>query len=82
MYCADLFPSVHHVSLPYIMAYDMQPLITLREKEEILRMVFRENIALFFEHDALHEVAIIQNPAPGKYQIKETVSLETWLNQN
>ena len=26
LYCADLIPSVHHVSLPWVMAYDMRPL--------------------------------------------------------
>jgi glyoxylase-like metal-dependent hydrolase (beta-lactamase superfamily II) len=82
LYCADLFPSIYHIPLPYIMAYDMQPLITMREKEEILRMASRDNIALFFEHDISHEVALIQSTSTGKYEVKETMTLESWLRQN
>lgn len=79
LYCADLFPSVHHVPLPYVMAYDMQPLITLREKEEILRMAVQQQIALFFEHDAEHEIALVQSSEKSKYQVKQTMTLDEWL---
>ena len=34
VYMADLLPSVGHIPLPYIMAYDMFPLQTLKEKKE------------------------------------------------
>jgi hypothetical protein len=51
LYCADLYPSPHHVSLPWIMAYDMQPLVTLTEKEKIMQEAFENNYTLFFEHD-------------------------------
>ncbi|MEO5583653.1 MAG: MBL fold metallo-hydrolase [Saprospiraceae bacterium] len=79
LYCADLFPSAHHIPLPYIMAYDMQPLITLREKEVMLKMAVKQDIALFFEHDIQHEVGIIHSPKEGKYELKESPSLEEWL---
>src|SRR6185437_5860160 len=36
VYTADLLPSVGHIPLPYVMAYDTRPLVTLREKEEFL----------------------------------------------
>ena len=32
-FCADLLPSTGHIPLPYVMSYDVQPLITLKEKE-------------------------------------------------
>ena len=79
LFAADLFPSIHHIPLPYVMAYDMQPMITLREKEDILKMVIQQNIALFFEHDELHEVATIKSVDKGKYQIHETMTLIEWL---
>ena len=31
-YCADLFPLTAHLQLPWIMAYDLRPLVTLEEK--------------------------------------------------
>ena len=55
VYMADLLPSTGHIPLPYVMGYDMQPLITLEEKEKFLTTAFKENYILFFEHDAVNE---------------------------
>jgi glyoxylase-like metal-dependent hydrolase (beta-lactamase superfamily II) len=51
IYCADLIPSHHHVQLPYIMAYDMKPLESLREKQELHERATDGKHFLFFEHD-------------------------------
>ena len=50
-YCADLMPTVSHVQLPWIMAYDLRPLVTLEEKRSVLRQAADEGWVLFFEHD-------------------------------
>jgi len=55
VYMADLLPSIGHIPLPYVMGYDMQPLITLEEKEKFLNAALKENYILFFEHDAVNE---------------------------
>jgi glyoxylase-like metal-dependent hydrolase (beta-lactamase superfamily II) len=55
VYMADLLPSVGHLPLPYVMGYDMQPLITLEEKEIFLNEAVKNNFTLFFEHDAQNE---------------------------
>jgi glyoxylase-like metal-dependent hydrolase (beta-lactamase superfamily II) len=52
LYCADLFPTTSHIHLPYIMAYDLEPLKTLAEKEQVLQQATEEEWVLFFEHDA------------------------------
>jgi glyoxylase-like metal-dependent hydrolase (beta-lactamase superfamily II) len=51
LYCGDLFPFRSHIPLPYIMGYDLQPLVTLQEKKEILPKAVDEEWVLFFEHD-------------------------------
>lgn len=51
VFVADLLPTVHHVSLPWIMAYDVRPLATLREKKSFLAEAARHRYQLFFEHD-------------------------------
>jgi glyoxylase-like metal-dependent hydrolase (beta-lactamase superfamily II) len=64
LYCADLFPSSHHVALPWIMGYDMQPLLTLSEKEMITKEALENNYTLFFEHDkdmAMGKLQMIEN---------------------
>lgn len=50
-YCADLMPTTSHVNLPWIMAYDLRPLVTLEEKRKILDQAVDESWILFFEHD-------------------------------
>lgn len=63
LYCADLIPSMHHISLPWVMAYDMQPLETLTEKETILNKATDNNWLLFFEHDLTNECcSLIRTP--------------------
>lgn len=51
LYCADLFPTASHIPLPYIMGYDLQPLVTLEEKKKIIPKAVEESWILFFEHD-------------------------------
>jgi glyoxylase-like metal-dependent hydrolase (beta-lactamase superfamily II) len=51
LYCGDLFPTASHIPLPYIMGYDIQPLVTLDEKKRILNKAAEENWKLIFEHD-------------------------------
>jgi glyoxylase-like metal-dependent hydrolase (beta-lactamase superfamily II) len=51
LFCADLIPTVSHIPLPYIMGYDLQPLITMEEKKKILPLAADENWKLFFGHD-------------------------------
>ncbi|MBK7690162.1 MAG: MBL fold metallo-hydrolase [Bacteroidetes bacterium] len=59
LFCADLIPSMAHISLPWVMAYDMKPLNTLQEKESILERAVTENWALFFEHDLHNEMCTL-----------------------
>ena len=51
LYCCDLLPLVSHVPIPYIMGYDLQPLVTMKEKVKILQQAVDENWLLFFGHD-------------------------------
>lgn len=50
-YLADLVPTTAHVSLPWIMGFDVEPLETLETKREMLNRAGREGWVLLFEHD-------------------------------
>ncbi len=50
-YCADLVPSMYHLGLPYVMAYDIRPLETMKEKAWLQEKAITENWTLIFEHD-------------------------------
>jgi len=71
LYAADLIPSKWHIRLPYIMAYDMQPILTLEEKERVLTECVEEDRMLIFEHDPVTEVGSIQRTPQGRFQLKE-----------
>lgn len=55
VYMADLLPSVGHIPVPYVMAYDTRPLITFEEKSTFLQEAVLNNYVLFFEHDPVNE---------------------------
>ncbi len=59
-YMADLLPSVGHLPLPWVMSYDVRPLVTLAEKEAVLRRAAAENWVLLLEHDATNEACTVQ----------------------
>lgn len=51
IYMADLLPSMAHIPVPYVMAYDTRPLETLKEKKSFLKEALDNEYILFFEHD-------------------------------
>ena len=65
LYMADLLPSVGHIPLPYVMAYDMFPLRTLTEKKAILNEAVENNYILFLEHDPVNECCTLQHTEKG-----------------
>ena len=50
-YGADIFPMVAHIPIPWVMAYDVQPVVTMEEKQKLLQKMDCEDWILFFEHD-------------------------------
>lgn len=60
VFCADLFPSVHHIPMPWVMGYDMRPLETLSDKQRFFEKALAENWLLFFEHDSENECARLE----------------------
>lgn len=51
-YIADLVPTAAHLPLPWIMGYDVEPLVTLETKRRVLARAVDEDWLLVFEHDA------------------------------
>lgn len=69
-FCADLIPMHAHVPLPYIMGYDLQPLVTLQEKKEVLAKAADEDWTLVVQHDP--EVVAVKVERTDKgFRVKE-----------
>lgn len=52
VFLADVCPTAAHVPLPWIMGYDLEPLVTLESKRVLWERARREGWRLVFEHDA------------------------------
>ncbi len=65
VFMADLLPSIAHLPMPYVMAYDTQPLVTLTEKRYFLQQALDKNYILFFEHDPLYECCTLKMTDKG-----------------
>ena len=74
VFMADLLPSVAHIPLPFIMAYDTRPLLTLNEKAIFLNEAAEKEYILFFEHDPVNQCCTLQQTEKG-VRLKETFRL-------
>ncbi len=74
IFCADLIPSSAHLPIPYVMAYDTRPLITMEEKPIFLKNAIQKDAILVFEHDPVNECATLV-PTEKGIRVKETGKL-------
>lgn len=75
LYGADLFPTSAHLPLPYVMAYDVRPLVTFAEREQYLPWLVAEEVIVFYEHDAQVECSTVRQTEEGRYERGETFRL-------
>lgn len=68
VFWADLIPTRAHVPYPWIMGFDLYPLITLESKKHWIPLAAREGWLGFFQHDAYQPWALIEETAPDRYQ--------------
>jgi glyoxylase-like metal-dependent hydrolase (beta-lactamase superfamily II) len=73
VFVADLFPTRHHIPLPWIMAYDLYPLQTLETKRHWLSGIIAEQSIVVFGHDPDVAAAILHE-RDGEIEI-ESVDL-------
>ncbi len=74
VYTSDALPTSAHLPLPYIMSYDIQPLLTLEEKENLLNEALENDYIFFFEHDHYTECCTLEKTAKGA-KVKERFRL-------
>ena len=68
LYCADLMPFVSHIRIPYVMGYDLQPMVTVQEKQKYLQLAANENWYLYFGHDPQFAAATVKHSEKGIVQ--------------
>jgi glyoxylase-like metal-dependent hydrolase (beta-lactamase superfamily II) len=78
VYVADLIPSSAHLPLPYVMSYDVRPLLSMDEKARLLQRAADENWILVFEHDPVVEAATVIHTEKG-VRLRDKGSLASFL---
>ena len=65
---------VAHIPMAWVMAYDVQPVLTIEEKQRLLPQMEHEEWILFFEHDPFVQACTVQQD--GKhFKMKDKVSI-------
>ncbi len=65
IFIADTIPSHAHIHIPWVMGYDIRPLQTMLEKEELLQKIAQEKWLIFYDHDPFYEVSLIEKNEKG-----------------
>jgi len=72
VFCSDLIPLKSHIKLPWIMGYDLNAALTLKEKTNFLNLASNNGWWLWFYHDP-NTVAIKIKKGEKYYDIVEEI---------
>ena len=74
-FLGDLIPTSAHVPLPWIMGYDLEPLVTLETKRNLLGRAAAEGWSVVFEHDPkVVRATIAKDPKSFSHKALDTLS--------
>ncbi len=71
-FTGDLIPTYAHLHIPYIMAYDLQPLETIREKSVFLQRAFEDEWILIFGHGDEYKIGTVNHGKKG-FSLKRAI---------
>lgn len=57
LFVSDIVPTIAHLRLGWVMAYDLFPLTTVKERERIYAWCLNEGMRIAFPHDPRHGIA-------------------------
>ncbi len=65
VYMGDFIPTLTNIPIPYIPSVDIEPLVTIAEKEAFLNEAADNTYVLIFEHDAINECCYVTRTEKG-----------------
>ena len=76
VFTGDTIPTAAHLRPPYVMGYDLQPLVTLEEKKRLLDEIYARDWILAFDHEPAFPACRLAKNERGDYVIGERVLME------
>jgi glyoxylase-like metal-dependent hydrolase (beta-lactamase superfamily II) len=73
-FLADLVPTTAHLPLPWIMGYDLEPLVTLESKRRLYARAEAEQWLLLFEHDPAVAAGRLQRGQKGFALVEQVLA--------
>lgn len=70
IYLADLIPTSNHISIPWVMGYDISPGQSTKDKRNFLQFIADNNLEIVFEHDPERASAKVKRNAKGEFEIE------------
>lgn len=70
-FLADVVPTMAHIPLPWIMGYDVEPLVTLESKRRVLTQALHERWLLVSTHDAVTPWGVLVQE-DGKLKLRDS----------
>ena len=77
VFCGDLIPFRSQLHVPWIMGFDLNPLLTVTEKKQFLTRAVEDGYILVFEHDTRNEAATVVFQE-GRFQPGQTFDLAAY----
>lgn len=74
LFAADLVPFASHVHVPWIMAFDLNPLLTLEEKRDLLARAATDDWTVVFGHEPRGNAGKVRFE-DGRFRVVEEVEL-------
>lgn len=71
IYMADLVPTSAHISIPWVMGYDIAPGRTTQDKANFYQLILDKNLTMIFEHDMKFWGAKIQKKNENDFEALE-----------
>ncbi len=78
-FVGDHIPVAPCLALPWVSAFDTNPITSIDDKTRFLKEALDNDITLYFEHDLHTECCTIEQTKKG-YKLKEKFTLEQWQN--
>lgn len=74
IYMADLVPTSSHISVPWVMGYDISPGQTTIDKLHFYEFIEKKNLTMIFEHDMVNWGAKIRQVTANDYMADQKFS--------